>query len=245
MSHRFDRTEMLIGRAGLEKLAASKVAIFGLGGVGSFAAEALCRAGVGYFLLVDHDVVDVTNINRQLHALTGTVGEPKTGLMADRLHQINPAVTVQVRQQKFTPDRAAEMLDGRQLNFVVDAIDDVENKAALIVACVRRHLPVISAMGAGNKLDPTSFKVDSIWNTAVCPLARVMRKKLRDAGISAEVPVVYSTARPMRPAMGNTPAGGRGAPGSISYVPPVAGLIMAGFVTDRLLGLGVFSKKMN
>jgi tRNA A37 threonylcarbamoyladenosine dehydratase len=236
---------MLIGRAGLEKLAAGKVAIFGLGGVGSFAAEALCRAGVGHFLLVDHDVVDITNINRQLHALTGTVGEPKTGLMAGRLQQINPAVTVQARQQKFTPDKAAEMLDGRQLNFVVDAIDDVENKAALIVACVRRNLPVISAMGAGNKLDPTSFKVDSIWNTSVCPLARVMRKKLRDAGISTQVPVVYSTARPMCPATGNTPAGGRGVPGSVSYVPPVAGLIMAGYVIDRLLGLGVFSKEMN
>lgn len=234
MPHRFARTAMLIGGTGLEKLAACKVAIFGLGGVGSFTAEALARTGVGALLLVDHDIVDVTNINRQLHALTGTVGLPKTSIMEERLRQINPALQVQTRQQRFTPDLAAGMLDNQDLDFVVDAIDDVDNKAALIAGCVGRNLPIISAMGAANKLDPTSFKVDSIWKTSVCPLARVMRKKLRAAGITADVPVVYSTAPPRSGTTG-------GVPGSIAFVPPVAGLIMAAFVIDKLLALGVFS----
>ncbi|TYO95095.1 tRNA threonylcarbamoyladenosine dehydratase [Desulfallas thermosapovorans] len=234
MPHRFDRTAMLIGNSGLEKLAACKVAIFGLGGVGSFTAEALARSGVGALLLVDHDIVDVTNINRQLHALTGTVGLPKTRIMEERLRQINPTLRVQARQQRFTPDSAAGMLDNQDLDFVVDAIDDVDNKAALIAGCVGRNLPIISAMGAANKLDPISFKVDSIWKTSVCPLARVMRKKLRAAGVTADVPVVYSTAPPRPGATG-------GAPGSIAFVPPVAGLIMAAYVTDKLLALGVFS----
>lgn len=234
MPHRFARTAMLIGSTGLEKLAACKVAVFGLGGVGSFTAEALARSGVGALLLVDHDIVDVTNINRQLHALTGTVGLPKTRIMEERLRQINPALRVQTRQQRFIPDLAADMLDNQDLDFVVDAIDDVDNKAALIAGCVGRNLPIISAMGAANKLDPTSFKVDSIWKTSVCPLARVMRKKLRAAGVTADVPVVYSTATPWSGTTG-------GAPGSIAFVPPVAGLIMAAFVTDKLLALGVFS----
>ncbi|MBF7083686.1 tRNA threonylcarbamoyladenosine dehydratase [Desulfallas sp. Bu1-1] len=243
MSHIFARTELLVGREGLEKLSACNVAVFGLGGVGSFAAEALARAGVGSLFLVDHDTVDISNINRQLHAMTSTVGEPKTELMKARLRDINPGVAVETRQQKFTPGLASEMLDGRSIDFVVDAIDDVENKTFLIVACVKRKLPVISAMGAGNKLDPTSFKVDSIWRTSVCPLARVMRKKLRAAGINEDVPVVYSTAPPIEPVAVKNGPGGRIPPGSISFVPPVAGLIMAGFVVTKLLGLNGFSAK--
>lgn len=243
MSDLFARTELLIGREGLEKLAACRVAVFGLGGVGSYAAEALARAGVGYLFLVDYDTVDITNINRQLHATTSTVGRPKTELMRARLLDINPGVVVETKQQRFTPGLAREMLDGRRLDFVVDAIDDVENKTALIVACVKRELPVISAMGAGNKLDPTSFKVDSIWKTSVCPLARVMRRKLRSAGINEDIPVVYSTAAPAPPPASHNTSAGRVPPGSISFVPPVAGLIMAGFVVTRLLGLDGFSVK--
>lgn len=239
----FDRTEMLIGRVGLEKLIASKVAIFGLGGVGSYAAEALVRAGVGTVFLVDHDIVDVTNINRQLHALSGTVGKYKTQLMKTRLQEINPALNVETEQQKFTPEVASLMLDDRGVDFVVDAIDDVDNKVALIAGCLERKLAIVSAMGAGNKLDPTSFKVDSIWETSVCPLARVIRKKLRYAKITADVPVVYSTALPIDCGVNNSLPNSSGAPGSISYVPSVAGLVMAGFVTDRLLELGVFSVK--
>ncbi|KJS11242.1 MAG: thiamine biosynthesis protein ThiF [Peptococcaceae bacterium BRH_c8a] len=239
MSSIFERTELLIGRAGLAKLAASKVAVFGLGGVGSFTAEALARAGIGALFLVDHDTVSTSNINRQLHALSHTVGLPKTAIMAERLQGINPTLKLETRQQKFTPDAAAEMLDEQQLNFVVDAIDDVDNKIALLVHCVRQQIPVISAMGAGNKLDPTSFRVDSIWNTTVCPLARTVRKKLRAAGIEENIPVVYSTASPI--AVPNAREGERPVPGSISYVPSVAGLCMAGYVVDKLLGLGVFN----
>ena len=239
MSSIFERTELLIGREGLTKLAASKVAIFGLGGVGSFTAEALARAGIGSLLLVDHDTVSTSNINRQLHALSHTVGLPKAAIMAERLQGINPALKLDARQRKFTPDVAEELLDQQQLNFVVDAIDDVDNKIALLVHCVRRQIPVISAMGAGNKLDPTSFRVDSIWNTTVCPLARTVRKKLRAAGIQENIPVVYSTASPIP--VPNSRAGDRPVPGSISYVPSVAGLCMAGYVVDKLLQLGVFN----
>ena len=239
MSSIFERTELLIGREGLAKLLASKVAVFGLGGVGSFTAEALARAGIGALFLVDHDTVSASNINRQLHALSHTVGLPKTTVMAERLQGINPALKLHTRQQKFTPDTAEEMLDQQHLNFVVDAIDDVDNKIALLVHCVRRQIPVISAMGAGNKLDPTSFRVDSIWNTTVCPLARTVRKKLRAAGIQEHIPVVYSTAGPI--AVANAREGERPVPGSISYVPSVAGLCMAGYVVDKLLGLDVFN----
>lgn len=239
MSQIFARTELLIGQRGLQKLQACRVAVFGLGGVGSYAAEALVRAGVGYLFLVDHDVVDITNINRQLHALTSTVGQPKIRLMEERLSDINHALVVETRQQRFTPGRASVMLDDRQIDFVVDAIDDVDNKVALITACVERKLPLISAMGAGNKLDPTSFKIDSIWKTSVCPLARVMRKKLRAVGISADIPVVYSLAPPITNMTGKTNSDKRVSPGSISFVPPVAGLFMAGFVVNCLLGLGM------
>ena len=240
MSSIFARTELLIGKTGLAKLSAVKVAVFGLGGVGSFAAEALARAGVGTLLLVDHDVVSPSNINRQLHALTGTVGRSKTGLMADRLREINPSIVVETKQQKFSPITAPDMLACRKPDYVVDAIDDVDNKVALIIYCVRNRLPVISAMGAGNKLDPTSFKIDSIWKTSVCPLARVVRRKLRAAGIEESIPVVYSKAKPVLKAGGYDTAAHQ-ATGSISYVPPVSGLYMAGYVVDRLLGLGVFS----
>ncbi len=237
MTSIFERTELLIGREGLAKLAAGKVAVIGLGGVGSFTAEALARAGIGSLLLVDHDTVSVSNINRQLHALTNTVEKPKTTVMAERLQGINPHLKLETRQRKFTSEAAAELLGG-QLDFVVDAIDDIENKTALLVYCVNRQIPVISAMGAGNKLDPTSFKVESIWNTKVCPLARTMRKKLRAAGVSEHIPVVYSTARPI---VTNTDFEERPVPGSISFVPPVAGLYMAGYVVDKILLLGVFN----
>lgn len=233
----FERTELLIGRDGLAKLATGKVAVIGLGGVGSYTAEALARSGIGSLLLVDHDTVSASNINRQLHALTNTLGRPKTEAMAERLQNINPDLKLETWQQKFSPDTATQLLDGRRLDFVVDAIDDIENKTMLLVYCVNRKIPIISAMGAGNKLDPTSFKIDSIWNTTVCPLARAMRKKLREAGVSAHIPVVYSTARP---AVTYSRSEERPVPGSISYVPPVAGLFMAGYVVDKILNLKVF-----
>lgn len=237
----FARTELLIGPAGLQKLQSSGVVVFGLGGVGSFAAEALARSGLGYLFLVDYDIVDNTNINRQLHALTCTVGQAKTRLMAERLGCINPALKIETRQERFTADIATTMLEGRQIDFVVDAIDDVENKVALIAACVERKLPLISSMGAGNLLDPTGFKIDSIWKTSVCPLARVMRKKLRAAGIDHDIPVVYSASPPLPRQKNSAGAGDTRVPtGSISFVPPVAGFLMAGFVVNSLLKQGAF-----
>ncbi|MCL2337451.1 MAG: tRNA threonylcarbamoyladenosine dehydratase [Firmicutes bacterium] len=239
MSDIFARTELLIGRAGLARLAAARVAVIGVGGVGSFAAEALARAGIGSLLLVDHDTVSLSNINRQLHALTYTVGQPKTSVLAERLSGINPTLRLETSRQRFTPATAAELMGEGRWDFVVDAIDEIDNKTALLVYCVNRQLPVISAMGAGNKLDPTAFKIDSIWNTSVCPLARVMRKKLRDAGVSAHIPVVYSTAKPA--AINNLQPGDHPLPGSISFVPPVAGFYLAAYVVDRILHLNVFS----
>ncbi|WP_027363491.1 tRNA threonylcarbamoyladenosine dehydratase [Desulfotruncus alcoholivorax] len=237
----FRRCEYLIGRSGLEKLSVSTVAIFGLGGVGSYAAEALARAGVGNLIIVDYDTVDITNINRQLHALNSTVGQPKTGLMALRLREINPGLVVDALQLKFSPETAAEIFNGKNIDFIIDAIDDVENKAALIRESVNRGVPIVSAMGAGNKLDPTSFKVSSIWKTTVCPLARVMRKKLKAAGVNADIPVVYSMECPRPTAVANT--GEKQVPGSISFVPPVAGFILAAYVVDKLLSLDIFSDR--
>ncbi len=241
MSSLFTRTEMLIGKSRLEKLTLSRVAVFGLGGVGSYAAEALARAGVGSLYLVDHDTVALSNINRQLHALYDTVGRSKTGVMEERLRSINPNIIVETRQEKFSPGVASSMLD-HNLDFVVDAIDDVENKVALLVECARRRIRIVSAMGAGNNLDPTKFRIDSIWNTSVCPLARVVRKKLRIAGINEDIPVVYSVAKPVSHEFSPVP-GERAVPGSISYVPPVAGFFLAGYVVDKLLDLGVFSDR--
>ncbi len=242
MSGIFTRTEMMIGRACLQKLAGCRVAVVGLGGVGSFAAEALARAGIGSLVLVDYDHIEISNINRQLHALHSTVGKPKARVMMDRLRDINPALAVQAYDTKFCPATAGELLDGSgRLDYVIDAIDDVTNKVTLITCCLARNLPVISVMGTGNRLDPTSFKVGNIWNTSTCPLARAVRKKLRAAGINGNVPVVFS-ADPPGTAAGHRPAGRtRAAPGSISFVPPVAGLLAAGYVIDNLLNLGVFS----
>ncbi|SFH37702.1 tRNA A37 threonylcarbamoyladenosine dehydratase [Desulfotomaculum arcticum] len=234
----FRRTEYLIGSSGLEKLSGSTVAVFGLGGVGSYAVEALARAGVGTLIIVDYDTVDITNINRQLHALNSTVGRFKTDLTASRLREINPGLVVYARQLRFSPETAAEIFNGKGIDFIIDAIDDVENKAALITESVNRGLAIVSAMGAGNKLDPTSFKVASIWKTSVCPLARVMRKRLRAAGITSDIPVVYSTECPRQIATGT---GGKQVPGSISFVPPVAGFILAAYVVDKLLSLDIFS----
>jgi len=241
MSCPFARTEMLIGKSGLEKLSMSRVAVFGLGGVGSYAAEALARAGVGSLYLVDYDTVALSNINRQLHAMHDTVGRSKTDVMVERLRGINPNITVETRQERFSPSVASIMLNN-SFDFVIDAIDDVDNKVALMIECVRRRIRIVSAMGAGNKLDPTKFRVDSIWNTSVCPLARVVRKKLRIAGIDEDIPVVYSVAKPVSHKLSPDP-GEKAVPGSISYVPPVAGFFLAGYVVDKLLDLGVFSNR--
>lgn len=241
MPERFSRTAMLIGRDGLAILERSKVAVFGLGGVGSFVVEGLARAGVGEFYLVDFDLVDISNINRQIHALTGTVGRPKAELMAERVGQINPEAKVTAIGERYVPGEGERLIPAG-LDYLVDAIDDVAAKVDLIVHSIARGIPVISAMGAGNKVNPNQFEVTDISRTSICPLARVVRKKLREAGIDKGVKVVYSTEKPLKPGSemdsfgtGSTGSGGRGAPGSISFVPSVAGLIIAGEVVRDLL----------
>ncbi len=233
MQHRFSRTEKIIGNKGLELLARSKVAVFGLGGVGSYTVEALARSGVGSFLLVDPDVVDITNINRQLHALSNTVGYAKVTLLADRIKEINPEAEVEVRQERLTRFNSGDLLHA-SLSYVIDAIDDIDNKVHLLKSCVEKNIPVVSAMGTGNKLDPTALKVMDISKTSVCPLARKVRRELKRENIHTGIIVVCSSEPPIK----NKPQDaieGSNAPGSIAFVPPVAGMILAGVVTNNVI----------
>ena len=232
MVHMFSRTEILVGRAGLEALAASKVAVFGVGGVGSFAAEALARSGIGTLILVDHDLIDLTNLNRQIHALHSTVGLHKVDVMGERIADINPTCQVETHREFFEPEKEAEFFT-QGYDYVIDAIDSVGPKVGLIAACLRRHIPIISSMGAANKLDPAGFQVVDISKTYNDPLARVVRKKLREMGITQGLQVVFSPELPQT----STPVSGRPVPGSIAFVPPVAGLVMAGFVVRDLLAI--------
>ncbi len=244
MPERFSRTAMLIGQNGLASLNKSKVAVFGLGGVGSYAVEGLARAGVGIFYLVDFDCVDITNINRQVHALTGTIGRFKTGLMAERVRQINPGANVSIVKERYLAGQGNKLVPSN-LDYLVDAIDDVTAKVDLIAHAVKAGIPVISSMGAGNRLDPGKFKVADISCTSICPLARVVRRKLKNAGIDKGVKVVYSTEKPCKIRGESTICGASennlystNIPiGSISFVPPVAGLIVAGEVVKDLLML--------
>ena len=236
---RFARTEMLVGSTALERLAGASVAVFGIGGVGSYAAEALARAGVGRLTLVDHDVIDVTNINRQIHALTETVGAAKTETMARRIHSINPTCAVREIRAFYQPE-AAEQFFPDPYDYVLDAVDTVAAKIDLAVQCHRRGIPLIASMGAANKLDPALFEVMDIYRTSGDPLARILRKKLKERGIP-HLRVVCSRERPRTPAVGEEqPAAGRNSvPASISFVPSAAGLIMAGAVIRDLLNIRV------
>ncbi len=233
----FARTGLLLGADGLARLAAARVAVFGIGGVGSFAAEALCRAGVGHFLLVDHDTIDITNLNRQIHATTKTVGQKKTDVMRARMLEINPEAKIQTIGEFYEPSRA-EMFFGEPLDYMIDAVDTVTAKISLVMEATQRNIPIISAMGAGNKLDPTRFEVADISETSVCPLAKVMRKELKRRGVS-RLKVVYSQEPPLSPASlpsDETPSR-KQTPGSVSFVPSVAGLILAGEVVRDLIGV--------
>jgi len=230
--HRFSRTELLIGKDGLEVLDSAKVAVFGVGGVGSFAVEALARAGVGGLVLIDHDDVCVTNINRQIHALESTVGRPKVEVLRERVLDINPDARVEAVKRLYCAQNAEELLSD-SYDYVVDAIDMVSSKLNLIARCDSLNIPIISSMGAGNKLDPMLFRVADIYETCVCPLARVMRKELRSRGIDT-LKVVYSTESPLvQKGLQNVKY-----TGSISFVPSVVGLIIAGEVVKDLLTIG-------
>lgn len=221
----FCRTRMLIGEDNLEKIARKKVAIFGVGGVGSYVVEALARSGVRRFVLVDSDVISISNINRQLIALHSTVGRAKVDVMRERILDINPSAIVDTHQEFYDESNADDLIRC-DYDYVVDAIDSVKSKVYLVVRAAKLGVPVISSMGAGNKLDPTKFLVDDIYNTSVCPLARVMRKRLKKEGVE-RLKVVYSKEIPKRNEKFKVPA-------SISYVPSVAGLIIASEVIKDL-----------
>lgn len=249
MPNEFSRTEMLIGKEALEKLARSRVAVFGIGGVGSFVVEGLARAGVGRLVLVDDDCICLTNINRQIHAARSTLGKPKAEVMRDRVLDINPGAEVVVHKTFYTPENARELVRP-DYDYIVDAVDTVTAKIDLVVNARALGVPVISSMGTGNKLDPSRFETADIYETSVCPLARVMRRELRKRGIK-ELKVVYSREEPLKPLEtddtgceinmhSECAADGPGVvrrqvPGSISFVPSVAGLLIAAEVVKDLI----------
>ena len=232
----FCRTELLIGEEGIEKLHNSKVIVFGIGGVGSFVVEALTRAGVGNLILVDNDTICISNLNRQIHATQATVGNVKVEAMKARVLSINPNCNVEAKQEFITADNIQEIIP-EDIDYVVDAIDTVTSKLALAEYCYKNDIKLIASMGTGNKIDPTQFRVTDVFKTKVCPLAKVMRAELRKRGVK-KLKVVYSEEIPMVPNKGRAvPSQKRQTPGSISFVPPVAGMIIGGEVIKDLTGL--------
>ena len=227
----FSRTRLLLGGEGMEKLKKARVAVFGVGGVGGYAVEALARSGIGALDLIDDDVVSPSNINRQIIALHSTIGMPKVEVAAARIADINPDCTVRTYRTFYTPDTAGQF-DFSQYDYVIDAIDTVTGKIALVMQAQESGTPIISSMGAGNKLDPTAFEVADISKTSVCPLARVMRRELKKRGVS-HLKVVYSREQALTP-QGDIEEEAvhkkRATPGSVAFVPSVAGLILAGEV---------------
>lgn len=233
MMNQFSRSQLLLGEDNMKKLSAAKVAIFGIGGVGGYTVEALARTGIGSFVLIDMDKVSLSNINRQIIATHKTVGQYKTEVMRDRILDINPEAEVEIRNCFFLPENAHEF-DFSQYSYVVDAVDTVTAKLEIIMQAKANNVPVISSMGAGNKLDPTKLQVTDIYKTSMCPLAKVMRHECRKRGIR-ELKVVYSTEPALKPS-GDT-GEGKPVPGSVAFVPSVAGLIMAGEVIKDLTSL--------
>ncbi|WP_338555311.1 tRNA threonylcarbamoyladenosine dehydratase [Paenibacillus sp. KS-LC4] len=244
MLHQFSRTELAIGPEGLELMKGSTVAVLGIGGVGGIAAEALARTGIGRIILVDKDVVDITNVNRQIHALTTTVGEPKAELMRDRIKLINPECDA-VSLRMFYTEETFEKFFEYPIDYVVDASDTISYKIHLIKQCLERKIPIISSMGAANKMDPTKFEVVDISKTHTDPIARVVRQRLRKEGIQKGVKVVFSSETPKKPRQDvtqrivpeNAPEirKAQQPPASNAFVPPVAGLIMVSVVVQDLL----------
>ena len=228
MESEFSREELLIGKQNVDKLHLKKVAIFGVGGVGSFVVDGLARAGIGNFILIDNDIVDITNLNRQLHALHSTIGKYKVDLMKERILDINPRARVEVYREFYESNEKNKILDS-SVNYIVDAIDSVKSKINLAKDAQELNIPIISSMGTGNKLDPTKFEISDISKTSVCPLARVMRKELKKIGIK-KYKVLYSREDPIKSDEKN--------PGSISFVPSVAGLIISGEVIKDIIKMG-------
>ena len=240
MLNQFSRTALLVGQKAIDKLQHSRVAIFGIGGVGGYVAEALARSGVGCFDLIDNDTVALTNLNRQIIATHATLGQAKVQVMAERIHAINPEAVVHVHQCFFLPENAHEF-DFFQYDYVVDAVDTVAAKIAIIMAAKAANVPVISSMGAGNKMDPGKFQVADIFKTSVDPLARVMRQEMKKRGVK-KLKVVYSTELPLTPMdelEGECHAEApqrRALPGSTAFTPSAAGLLLASEVVKDLIG---------
>ena len=228
--NQFERTALLLGKASVARLARKRVAVFGVGGVGGFVCEGLVRAGIGAIDIVDKDIVAISNINRQLIALHSTVGKNKVDVLEERLKDINKNLIIKKYKCFFLPE-TSETFDFREYDYVVDAIDTVTGKIELILKAKEAGVPIISAMGAGNKLDPTAFQVSDIYKTSVCPLARVMRRELKKRGVE-KLKVVYSKEEPIKPQFEE---GEEVVPGSVSFVPPALGLIIAGEIVKDLI----------
>ena len=251
MLTQFSRTELLLGKEAMEQLSKARVAVFGVGGVGGYACEALVRSGIGAFDLIDDDKVCLTNLNRQIIATRKTVGKYKTDVMKERMLEINPDVDVAIHKCFFLPENADEF-PFEEYDYIIDAVDTVTAKIELVMKAQEKNVPIISSMGAGNKLDPTAFEVTDINKTSVCPLAKVMRRELKKRGIK-KLKVVYSKEKPLTPVDDTAiscsshcvcPPGTarsctarRQIPGSISFVPSVVGLIIAGEVIKDLVGV--------
>lgn len=240
MTDRFSRTELIFGKDAMKRLSEARVAVFGIGGVGGYAVEALARSGIGELDLIDNDTVSVSNINRQIIALESTVGMYKTDAAKARIADINPDCRVNVYRTFFMPDTSSQF-DFSIYDYVIDAIDTVTGKIEIIMKAQAASVPVISSMGAGNKTDPTSFKVADIYSTSVCPLARAMRQQLKKRGVK-KLKVVYSTEQSITPKEDvslneELPPGRRSVPGSNAFVPSVAGLIIAGEVIKDIAGI--------
>lgn len=239
MSNQFSRTELLIGEDGIQKLQNSKVAIFGIGGVGSFVVEALVRAGIRKFILVDNDKVAISNLNRQIIATHETIGKSKVEVAKARILSINPKAEVEIYEEFFMPD-SKEFFD-ETVDYIVDCIDTVTAKIELVLRANKLRIPIISSMGTGNKLDPTKFEIADIYKTSICPLAKVMRKELRNRGVKS-LKVLYSKEEPIKQEESmqekvkkEEASNKKQIPGSISFVPSVAGLIIAGEVIKDIL----------
>ena len=232
MPDQFSRTRMLLGPEAMERLAHARVMLFGVGGVGGYAAEALARSGVGALDLVDGDRVSLTNLNRQIIALHSTLGRYKTDVARERLLDISPDMAVNAYPVFYTPE-TADRFDLGRYDYVIDAVDMVSAKLEIVLRAQAAGVPVISSMGAGNKLDPTAFRVGDISKTSVCPLARVMRRELKKRGVT-HLKVVWSPEPPRAPAEDGEEDAGRRAPGSVAFVPSAAGLVLAGAVVRDL-----------
>ena len=240
MNEIFSRTEMLIGKDALSRLKDCRVAVFGIGGVGGYVAEALARSGVGSLDLFDNDTVSLSNINRQIFALHSTVGKLKTAVAKERLTDINPVIKIKEHNIFVLPSNIDE-IDFSVYDYIIDAIDTVSGKIAIIEKAKKENIPVISSMGTGNKTDPTKFEITDIYKTSVCPLARIIRKECRKRGIE-KLKVVYSTEDPVKnilppddPAWAELPEGRNALPGSVCFVPAAAGMIIAGEVIKDLI----------